>query len=78
MSSVPARGSSATEAAVMPAAARHFSIPAGVQSLLHAEVLLDAADAYLPFFSIGMGGVLPACIGLVIGLLLHMGNRKPA
>ena len=54
------------------------ALPAGVQSLLHAEVLLDAADAYLPFFSIGMGWVLPACIGLVIGLLLHMGSRKPA
>lgn len=54
------------------------ALSAGVQSLLHAEVLLDAADAYLPFFSIGMGWVLPACIGLVIGLLLHMGSRKPA
>lgn len=54
------------------------ALPAGVQSLLHAEVLLDAADTYLPFFSIGMGWVLPACIGLVIGLLLHMGSRKPA
>ena len=54
------------------------ALPAGVQSLLHAEVLLGAADAYLPFFSIGMGWVLPACIGLVIGLLLHMGSRKPA
>ena len=53
------------------------ALPAGVQSLLHAEVLLDAADAYLPFFSIGMGWVLPACIGLVIGLALHIPRRKP-
>ena len=53
------------------------ALPAGVQALLHTETLLGAADAYLPLFSIGMGWVLPACIGLAVGLVLRaLGSGK--
>ena len=33
---------------------------------------------FLPFFSLGMGWVVPACIGLAIGLVLHVSGKKAA
>ncbi|MBF8807215.1 MAG: branched-chain amino acid transport system II carrier protein [Enterococcus lacertideformus] len=34
-----------------------------------AKQLLDFADAYLPFFKLGMGWIIPALIGFLIGLI---------
>jgi LIVCS family branched-chain amino acid:cation transporter len=51
------------------------NLPQVVQAVLHTQVLLEPAKAYLPFFQIGMGWVVPAAVGLVIGLILHA--RKP-
>lgn len=34
------------------------------------QALIQFGENYLPFFNIGMGWVLPACIGFVIGVLL--------
>ena len=50
----------------------------GGKAFLHAETLLAPARAYLPFFSYGMGWVLPACLGLVIGLAVHFTGKKAA
>ena len=52
------------------------TLPEGVQAFLHAEALLAPARAYLPFFSYGMGWVLPACAGLIVGLALHFRKRQ--
>ena len=52
------------------------TLPEGAKALLHAAALLAPARAYLPFFSYGMGWVLPACVGLVIGLALHFGKKQ--
>ena len=52
------------------------TLPEGGQAFLHAEALLAPARAYLPFFSYGMGWVLPACAGLIVGLALHFRKRQ--
>lgn len=53
------------------------ALPAGVQALLHTGGLLSAAERSLPLFSIGMGWVLPAAVGLAIGLILRvLGSGK--
>ena len=53
------------------------ALPASVQALLHTGGLLNAAERFLPLFSIGMGWVVPAAVGLVIGLLLRaLGSGK--
>lgn len=54
------------------------TLPAGIQSFLHSEVILEPAKAILPFFTLGMGWVVPALIGLVVGLLLHFAVPKKA
>ena len=53
-----------------------YTLPEGGKAFLHAEALLSPARAYLPFFSYGMGWVLPACIGLIVGLALHLGKKQ--
>lgn len=51
------------------------ALPEAAKDFLHVEGLLTAANA-LPFFSIGMGWIVPACIGLIFGLVLHFASRK--
>jgi len=46
------------------------ALPAGVYSAIGGDALVSIGK-HLPFFSIGMGWVVPACTGLVIGLILH-------
>ncbi len=70
-------------AVTIPTAAAAFfdflnALPAGVKSFLHAAPLLDALKEGLPFFSIGMGWVLPACLGLAVGVVLHLRARSKA
>ena len=40
-----------------------------------AQALIHFGENYLPFFSIGMGWVLPAAVGFVIGLIWHRVER---
>lgn len=54
------------------------SLPAGAQELLHTQVILEPAAGVLPFFSQGMGWVIPACLGLAVGLALHVLSPKKA
>ena len=54
------------------------ALPAGIKEILHADVIIGAAQKILPFFGLGMGWVVPACIGLVIGLVLHISGKKAA
>jgi len=46
------------------------ALPASVYSAIGGDALVSIGR-HLPFFSIGMGWVVPACAGLVIGLILH-------
>lgn len=52
------------------------ALPGTIKDVLRVEGLLSAAGRVLPFFSIGMGWVLPACIGLAIGLALYFSHKK--
>lgn len=52
------------------------ALPAGVQAFLHTEALLEPAAGILPFFELGMGGLIPACIGLAVGLALYAMRPK--
>ena len=52
------------------------ALPAGVQAFLHTEALLEPAAGILPFLELGMGWVIPACIGLAVGLALYAMRPK--
>ena len=54
------------------------ALPTGAKELLNVNAIYLIADKYLPFFSLGMGWVIPACVGLVIGLVLHFTGKKVA
>jgi LIVCS family branched-chain amino acid:cation transporter len=54
------------------------TLPAGIKEILHADIVIAAAQKFLPFFGLGMGWVVPACIGLAIGLALHIFNKQAA
>lgn len=64
----------------VPAAFLDFlnNLPAGAQELLNVNAVTLVADQYLPFFSLGMGWIVPACVGLVLGLILHVLRKQPA
>ena len=47
------------------------TLPAALQESLHLDGIIALAGKYLPFFSINLGWVIPAIIGLVIGLLIR-------
>lgn len=51
------------------------ALPATTRDFLRVDGLLSAANA-LPFVSIGMGWIIPACVGLVLGLYLHFIRKK--
>ena len=52
------------------------TLPAGANKVLFGDVV-GRMTQWLPLGSIGMGWVVPACIGLVIGLVLHFCVKKP-
>ena len=52
------------------------TLPAGVQSSLHLDRLVAFARQYLPLFVLNLGWLLPACLGFVIGLVIHLSGRK--
>lgn len=52
------------------------TLPQGIQDLLHVQGLLEMANDILPFFSINLGWILPALVGLALGLGLHFLGRK--
>ena len=47
------------------------ALPNGAKSILHLEGLLGWANSYIPLFSYGLGWLLPAALGLMIGLALR-------
>ena len=52
------------------------TLPAGVQSSLHLDRLVAFARQYLPLFDLNLGWFLPACLGFVIGLVIHFSGRS--
>ena len=55
------------------------TLPASLQNALHLEPIIDLGSKLLPFFDLNFGWVVPAAIGLVLGLLLrHFRKSRPA
>ena len=52
------------------------TLPAGAQSSLHLDRLVAFARQYLPLFDLNLGWLLPACLGFVIGLVIHFSGRS--
>ena len=54
------------------------TLPEGIQTALHIPAMTALGQKIFPFFDIGLGWVVPALIGLVIGLVLTVANRGKA
>ena len=55
------------------------AMPAGIKTAINADALMAPFHQYLPFFNFGMGWVVPALVGLVIGLVIYfVAPRKAA
>ena len=53
------------------------ALPAGAQAALPLGGLLDAAGRWLPFYSLGLGWVCPALVGLAVGLVWRAAKSAP-
>jgi LIVCS family branched-chain amino acid:cation transporter len=51
------------------------TLPEGIQTALHIPAMTELGRSVFPFFDIGLGWVVPALIGLVIGLVLTVVMR---
>lgn len=56
------------------------ALPEGTIALLHAQPVINFAKAYLPLYKSGLGWIVPAAVGLVIGLVAMVltGKKKAA
>ena len=51
------------------------TLPEGLQNALHISAMTEFGRRIFPFFDLGLGWVVPALIGLVIGLVLTVAMR---
>ena len=51
------------------------TLPEGIRNALHLDVLVGAARGILPWFDLNLGWIVPAVVGLVVGLVIR-GVRK--
>ena len=51
------------------------TLPEGIQTALHVPAMTELGRSVFPFFDIGLGWVVPALVGLVIGLVLTLVMR---
>ena len=54
------------------------TLPQGVQQALRLDVPIGFAKSCLPLFDDNLGWLLPAVIGFVVGLVIHLCKRKAA
>ena len=54
------------------------TLPAAAQSALHLDTLVAFAARYLPLFDKNLGWLLPALIGFITGLAIHLSKKKKA
>lgn len=52
------------------------SVPDSVRSKLHMDGAVAFAEKVFPWFQLNLGWVVPALVGLVLGLILHRMGRK--
>lgn len=54
------------------------ALPASVVAKLHAEATLAFMSKYVPLFKYGMGWLIPALVGLAIGIIYALATKKQA
>ena len=52
------------------------TLPEGIRSVLHLDVLVDFVRKILPWFDLNLGWVVPAVIGLIVGLIIRSVKNK--
>lgn len=52
------------------------ALPDALKDKFHLGVLVDFANKYIPLFDLGLGWVVPAAVGLVIGLVIMFATPK--
>lgn len=52
--------------------------PAFIANTKFAHSIIQVAEKYLPFFTIGMGWVVPALIGFIIGFIVYKLKKSPS
>ena len=52
------------------------TLPSAIQENLHLDALVNFAADHLPLFNQNLFWLIPACIGFVIGMLLHRAKAK--
>ena len=48
----------------------------GIYAFAFHPAVAEFARQYLPLFDLNLGWLLPACLGFVIGLVIHFSGRK--
>ena len=54
------------------------TLPAGVQTALRLDIPVGLAEKNLPLFGLNLGWLLPAVIGFIIGMAIHLSKRSRA
>ena len=54
------------------------TLPAGVRTALRLDAPVELAKQYLPLFDLNLGWLLPAVIGFIIGMAIHLSKRSRA
>ena len=52
------------------------ALPENVVARLHLTPVIELAKDYLPLYELGVGWLLPAALGLVVGLVIHLARRN--
>ena len=52
------------------------TLPSAIQENLHLDALVNFAADHLPLFNQNLFWLIPACIGFVIGILIHRSKQK--
>lgn len=52
------------------------TLPENITIALRLDVISEGVSKVLPFFDLGLGWLVPAAVGLVIGLVIHFCNNK--
>lgn len=52
------------------------TLPEGIRSGLHLDVIVRVAREILPWFDLNLGWIMPAVVGLVLGLVIRRIKKK--
>ena len=59
-----------------PAWGCRYTININIQMNYWPAEVCNLSECHLPLFDLNLGWLLPACLGFVIGLVIHFSGRK--